>query len=63
MIDNYVMEQIYDMIYFKIHSEFRSEDEKIYNAVVQLKTVDLCQVGLEWELGFQLAKAVEVRFI
>ncbi len=54
------MEHLYDILYFKIHSEFRTDDEYFFDAISRARNVDLGQIGLEYEFGYHLVEAIQV---
>ena len=58
--ESFVIEQVYDMLYFKITSFFRERDKDIAEASQAIKYLDLCQMGVRWSHGFYVTEAAEV---
>jgi hypothetical protein len=63
LAENYILEQTYDMTYFKLHYHFRKEDDDLEEIIQRIKHVDIAQMGLHWSFGFQLVSAIEVTLI
>ncbi|KAJ3205160.1 hypothetical protein HDU67_009001, partial [Dinochytrium kinnereticum] len=67
IVETYMMENTYEMVYFRISKEFREQDSGVADAVARIQSLDLGQMGLvvgesggQWEgLGRNLALAVK----
>ena len=56
----YIIEQVYDMLYFKLTAVLKSQDEELSRCLKQMKCLDLCQMGVDWKYGYNVVSAVEV---
>ncbi|KAI8839279.1 hypothetical protein BC829DRAFT_421044 [Chytridium lagenaria] len=70
IVETYMMENTYEMVYFRISKEFRDQDSGVADVVSSIQSLDLAQMGLfiekdgdgvgEWEgLGRNLSLAVK----
>ncbi|KAJ3410358.1 hypothetical protein HDV05_003861 [Chytridiales sp. JEL 0842] len=58
-LESYVMEKTYELVYFRISKDFGDKDRLVAASTNQLEDIDLIQLGLPPELGFNLMTAVE----
>ncbi|KAJ3195929.1 Talin-1 [Irineochytrium annulatum] len=59
IVETFLMEHSYEMVFFRISKEFRSKDIAITDIIVRIQTLDLEQMGLPVELGKYLGPAVK----
>ncbi|KAJ3300432.1 hypothetical protein HK104_000490 [Borealophlyctis nickersoniae] len=57
--ETFVMENTYEMVYFRISSAHRAQDLIVSEAVANVQNLDLSQMGLMPELGVNLSAAVK----
>lgn len=57
----YIIEQVYDMLYFKLTTVMKSQDEEFSGCLKQIKCLDLCQMGVYWKYGYNVVGAIHVK--
>lgn len=60
LVDTYVSEKTYEIVYFKICAAQADDDIRLSQVIQQIKLVDVCQLGIPWTLGFHINDAVQV---
>ncbi|KAJ3332914.1 hypothetical protein HDU76_012651 [Blyttiomyces sp. JEL0837] len=59
IVETYLMESTYEVVYFRVSKELRSKDLEVADAVAKIKHLDFPQLGLSHMFGPNLVKAVK----
>ncbi|ORX43242.1 ankyrin [Piromyces finnis] len=59
LIEQYVHEETYDIVFFKICSLKNKEDTNLMNSIASVQYIDLPQIGLSYELADNLDRAIK----
>jgi hypothetical protein len=59
-LESYVMENTYELVYFQISKDLGEKDASVASCTIKLQDIDLMQLGLPPELGYNLMMGVSV---